>query len=161
MLKGGTIGFRGTYKITVFRGDGIREYEDCPQEHMEGQNLVPDAGTEEFAKILLAEASSTMAYMAVGSGGGAPDMGETTLVDEQARKILSLNASSVNFMVQVATFGGQADTLTGIQLNEVGIFNDDTAGEMGSRISISTSPITLAASDLVRFQVETEVGSHS
>jgi len=161
MLKGGTIGFQGTYKITVFRGDGIHDYVDCPQEYMEGKNLVPDVGTEEFAKILLAEASSTMAYMAVGSDGTAPNMSDTTLGGEMARKALSLNASSVNFMVQVATFGGASDSLTSEQINEVGILNAGTGGELGSRISISNSPITLAQSDLVRFQVDTEVGSHS
>ena len=146
----------GRYTVEIFRANG-------KVEQFSADNLVPDSGTEEFAKLLLGEASSSMAYMAVGTGTTATSMASIIMQGEQARVALSANASSLNTMVQVATFGGASESLTGIGLNEVGIFNHANSGEgeMGSRLVYASSTVTLAQSDLVKFEVVTTVGSHS
>lgn len=127
-------------------------------------NLAPDVGTEHYAVLLNQEAGgSPMAYMAVGSTTGAASMTSTLMGGEMARKALSVKASSLNTLVWTATFGGAADTLTSLPINEVGAWNHANSGqgELGSHLSISNSTVTLAASDLVKFEITMTVGSHS
>ena len=126
-------------------------------------NLIPDTGSEEFAKLILGEASSPPAYMMVGTVSTAVDVSDTTCTGEASRKILSLNATSANLLVQVATFGGASESLTGVALEELGTSNHANSGqgEMGGRVTFASSTVTLAASDLVKFEYVTTVGTHS
>ena len=149
----------GKLNVTVHRANGqVEKMGSIP-------NLIPDTGSEEYAKLLLGEASSAPAYMVVGTDSTAAVVGDTitSIGAAAAPKALSLNATSLNTLVQVATFGGDADSLTSVDLVELGTNNHASSGqgELLGRVTFSTSTVTLAASDLVKFEYVTTVGTHS
>ena len=148
---------KGEWTFTVYRANGKIEKMGPLN------NLVPDSGSVQFAQKLLDEQTSRSAYIAVGTVNTVEAMANTTLTGEVDRKIMSLNATSANVMVQACTFGGAADTLTGVVLQEAGAFNHASSGQgqMTNRIVFASSYVTLAASDLLKVEIATTIGSHS
>lgn len=103
---------------------------------------------------------SAMAYMAVGTVSTAPTLTDSTLTGHVSRKALATNtAINSNTYTAVATWGGAADTVTSIQIQEAGIFNHASSGNgtMMQRVTFAT--VTLADSDLLKITLETNVGS--
>lgn len=148
-------GHRGYYAAEP---DVRREYTGAPED------LIPTAGRVYLAKRINAGdlVVSAMAYMAVGTVSTAPALGDTTLTGEVKRKALAIGsclAGDQNWTA-VCTFGGAADTLTGVNLQEAGIMNHASSGQgtMFQRVLIGAT--TLQDSDLVKVSLVTNVGSN-
>jgi hypothetical protein len=149
-------------KAEIYRGkpDG---YSAEPDESVEPVDLITTAGRVWLAKRIASDSAvvSAMAYMAIGSGSTAPALGDTTLVKEVKRKILSTNTTAAgdNVYTAVATFGGFADTIQSIAIVEAGILNHASSGNGTLFQRVTFASVTLADSDLLKITLQTNVGS--
>lgn len=131
-------------------------------ERLEVEDLVVNAGRVFLAQRIGADVNSPMAHMAVGTSATAPALTQTDLPGEADRKALSTNSAQVdNIYTAVATWGGDADSVTSVQIQEAGLFNSPNSGigTMFQRVTFAT--VTLADSDLLKITLETNVGSNT
>lgn len=151
-------------KAEVYRGrsDG---YSDMPDESLCVGDLVVDTGRIFLAKRIGSNVGSAMAYMAVGTGSTAAALtdGSTPgLYGEVLRKALSTNTADTNNVYSaVSTFGGASDSLTGLVLQEAGLFNHASSGQGTCFQRVTYSSVTLQASDLLKITLQTNVGSNT
>jgi hypothetical protein len=147
----------------LFRGDGIRSYDEIPPETICVNDLIVTTGRTYLAKRISAgdSVASAMAYMAVGTVSTAAALGDTTLTGEVKRKALSTSSTTAgdNNWTAVATFGGAADSVTSLALVEAGIFNHASSGQGTMFQRVTFASVTLANSDLVKITLTTNVGS--
>lgn len=125
-------------------------------------DLIVDAGRAFLCKRIGSNVGSPMAYMAVGTVSTAAALGNTTLTGEVLRKALSTNTGGVtaaNVYTAVATFGGAADSVTSLTLQEAGIFNHASSGQGTMWQRVTFASVVLANSDLLKITLETNVGS--
>jgi len=106
-------------------------------------NLVVTSGLSYLASRATSSSPPTlMSHMAVGTGNTAAALGQTALVAEVGRAVMSAPSSAGGAMTFSATFGPGVGTGA---LTEAGIFNASSAGTMLSRTVFGT--ITKAAGD--------------
>ena len=149
-------------KAEIYRGKP-EGYSESPDETVCVNDLITTAGRTWLARRIASDSSvvSAMAYMAIGSGSTAPALGDTTLVREVKRKLLSTNSTidNNNVYTAVATFGGFADTIQSIAIVEAGILNHANSGNGTLFQRVTFASVTLADSDLLRITLQTNVGS--
>lgn len=90
-------------------------------------NLVVNVGKNFIASRMAGTSSAVMSYMGVGSSGTAAAAGDTTLGSEITRVALTSATPSSNIVTYVGDFGAGIGTGA---LQEAGIFNDATTGDM-------------------------------
>lgn len=153
-------------KVDIFRG-GKGFYSAEPDETPSVEDLIVNNGRIFLARRIAggdgqAAPGSAMAYMAVGTASTAAALTDTTLTGEVLRKALAVNSALTNNVyTAVNTFGGAADSITSLQIQEAGVFNHASSGQgtMFQRVTFAT--VTLADSDLLRVTLETVVGSNT
>jgi len=92
----------------------------------ECHNLVVDEGLELIASLLIGGGTAP-SHMAIGSDGTAPDPSDSALGTELARVVFTSATVTDNVATYVGTFGAGVGTGT---VEEAGIFNDGTTGDM-------------------------------
>lgn len=89
--------------------------------HLIIDNLVVTSGKQVIADIL-AEKGVEIAYLAVGSGNTQPQVSDTALEQEIARKVITMRSASIN----QARFDTFIDTLEIVGIwREIGLFSSD------------------------------------
>lgn len=135
----GSIQMKGSLTIELRDEFGvIKDYLYVP-------NLVVTAGKNVIAdRMKGTPTKGAMSHMAVGTGGTAAAAGDTTLGAEVAASRTALTSTTVtgNQIAYACTFN--AGTGTG-SLQEAGVFNASSAGDMLCRTTFTT--ITKGASD--------------
>ena len=147
------IRLKGVWNIEVVRVDGTIERKRV-------ENTVTALGLNGAASRLLSDVTSPFAYSAIGSGTSSAVMSETALVHEIARTLASTRTNSGEVAISVSTYGGASDSITGVVINEAGLFNHVNSGQGVMFNRVSSLGITLANSDMLKLQVEVQVGSH-
>jgi hypothetical protein len=102
------------------------------------RNLVTTVGKGVIANRMLAGPTlGAMSHMAVGTGATAPATGDTQLVAEVAgsRTALTSATNAANVTTYVTTFGPGIGTGS---LQEAGLFNAASAGQMQNRSTYAT-----------------------
>jgi hypothetical protein len=118
---------KGVVAITLRHADGGEEKQVV-------NNLVVQAGLNYLASAILASQSPAFGYMAVGTSGTAPTLGDTALGGELTRIVFS-SSSTANGVVSISTvYGPGVGTGT---ISEAGIFNAAAAGTMLARATFS------------------------
>jgi len=158
-----TLFLKEVVKAEIWRGHRGFFSKD-PDELVCVNDLIVNDGRTYIAKRISSGDSvvSAMAHMAVGSGSTAAGLTDTALVHESAKKALAVNSATANNVyTAVATFGGDADGITSVELKEACITNHAGSGTglMFQRVTFST--VTLAASDIVKITLQTNVGSNT
>lgn len=92
----------------------------------ECHNLVVDEGLKLIASLLIGSGTAP-SHMAIGSDGTAPDPSDSALGTELARVVFTSATVTGNVATYVGTFGAGVGTGT---VEEAGIFNDGTTGDM-------------------------------
>lgn len=95
------------------------------------KNLVVSTGKAFIAKRMVGTASDVMSHMAVGGTNTAPIEGHTALLGEIGRAAIVSSDVVDNTVTYSCLFAAGVGTGA---LTEAGIFNDDTTGEMLSRV---------------------------
>lgn len=113
-------------------------------EEIHVKNLVVDAGKALIAKLVSGNGGTAVTHMAVGTSNTTAAAAQTTLVAEVGRSALSTNSASGNVMSFISIFPAGAATGS---LQEAGLFNAATAGDMMCRSTFS--PITKGANDSI------------
>lgn len=141
-------GFRGFYSVG-------------PDEVLCVNDLITTVGRTHIANRMCAgdTVASKMNYMAVGTVSTAAALANTALTGEVSRKALAVYSATSNLVSAVCTFGGAAESLTGIALVEAGILNHANSGNGDLMQRVTFSSVTLAASDIVKITLQTNVGS--
>jgi hypothetical protein len=166
LVSGGGIGdnlsLQEIVKAELYRGKP-HGYDATPDETICVNDLIVTTGRVYLAKRIAGgdTVASAMAYMAVGTVSTAAALADTTLTGEIKRKALSTNSTlaSSNLHTCVSTFGGAADAITSIAITEAGIFNHASSGNGTMFQRVTFASVTLAASDLLKVTLETNVGS--
>ena len=158
-----TLFLKEVVKAEIWRGHrGF--FTDKPDELVCVNDLIVNTGRTYLAQRISSgdSVASAMAHMAVGSGATAAALTDTALVDERARNPLAVNSAVTNNVYSaVMTFGGASDGLTSVPLQEAGIFNHASSGQGTMFQRVTFSSVTLAASDIVKITLQTNVGSNT
>lgn len=145
----------GNWKFRIDRANGdVHEWEL--------RNIVVHDGLNAIANRLVGDTTSPFGFLSIGTVTGAASLGSTvTQFGEVDRKAASIAQSSNEVGVWVATWAGNADGLTGVNLMSAAVVNHSNSGQ-GVALNIA-NPVsaTLAASDFLRVQVEVQCGSHN
>lgn len=160
------LGIQEIVSAEIYRGLGPGLGFGAPEPICVTDLIVNDGRTYIARRIAGGDAQtapgSAMAYMAVGTVSTAATLTDTRITGEIKRKALAVNTAgvtAVNVYTAVATFGGAADTITSLQIQEAGIFNHASSGQGTMMQRVVFSAVTLADSDLLRITLETNVGS--
>ena len=149
---------KGKWKFTITRADGsIEEHEE--------ENIVTKDGLNAIAELMLGDATGTNSafkYLVIGTQTAAASLGSVQGgIGEVDRKIGATIASSHEVAILVATWAGNADSITGVALASAGIANhvNSGLGIMGN--AVNSVDATLQDSDFLKVQMEIQIGSHA
>lgn len=152
------VGVRGSWQLDHLRANADGGWDLLDSKRIE--NIVLATGLNFLASRAIANTASAMAYIAIGTVTAQPSLGSTNF-GEIARKAGAVAASSGSFIILSNTWGGAADSLTGIAMGAAVVTNHAGSGQ-GTYLNFSNSVnATLQASDLLRIQAEIRVGSHN
>jgi len=125
------------------------------------EDLITNAGRVFLAQRIGADVNSPMAHMSVGTVATAAALANTSVTGETARKALAINSATTNNVyTAVSTFGGDADSVTSVQIVEAGILNHASSGQGTLFQRVTFAAVTLADSDLLSVTLTTNVGSN-
>jgi hypothetical protein len=145
----------GRVKIEITRADGSIE------EHAVN-NIVTAIGLDALASRGVLDTTSPFKYIIIGSETDAGSLGSTQAgIGEVHRKIAATLASSKEVMVLVATWAGNADSISGVPLASAGLGNHASSGSGILGNHVNSVDATLNDSDFLKVQVEIQIGSHN
>lgn len=134
-----------------------------PPQGMFYPNLVVTEGLEFMASRIGSRAigvNSTMSATAVGTISVAATFTDVAVtMGEVDRKLFSSVSLASNVWIQVTTFGGGADAVTSVNMVEAGTLNSAQSGLGQLFQRVVYAAVTLADSDFLKLQLETQVGS--
>jgi len=143
--------------------DDARRHGVCEiRARVERHNLVVTTGKELMCQMLIDDSGydTGLTYCAIGSDSTSPAVGQTTLVTEENRKLITSKSCTTN-VITLSTFFTSAESNYAIE--EVGIFGHSTAsssadsGVMFNRVLLSYDNSGASPLDLT-IDVEITVG---
>lgn len=144
----------GKMQITVHRADGS----------IEGPvtigNQVTALGLNDLAVRSTVTSYAPFVNIAVGSGTDVSSLGSTVLIHEVSRKASTVT-TSFSTMILTNTWGGFADSVTSVALEEAGIFDAVSSGTGIMLNRVTGVAATLADSDIVNLEMLFQIGSHA
>jgi hypothetical protein len=93
-------------------------------------NLVVTSGKNYIASRIKDTTKAAMTHMAIGTSSTAASSNDSTLVAEGGRYTLSATTVSTNTVTYTATFAAGLGTSTSPGVQEAGIFNASSGGDM-------------------------------
>lgn len=149
------IALRGRMRITVTRADGTIEERVI-------ENIVTAAGLTELALRTVDNTRSAFIFLALGTQTAQHSLGSVQGgIGEVERKLGSIAAGSNEVAVVVATWAGQVDGLTSLDLRTGAIFNHGSSGSGIMLNAVNSVDTVLADSDFLKLQAEVQIGSHN
>lgn len=142
----------GEWDVKIVRWNGAVEQHTLP-------NIVTTSGLNEIAKLAAGDAASAANYLVVGTVTATASLGSVNL-GEVARKAGYLAASSNEFIIVAATYGGAADNVTSLVLETAGVGNHASSGQGVLWNLVTGVSATLANSDILDLTCRIRVGSH-
>lgn len=144
---------KGKWLFEITRADGsVERHEIC--------NTMQYLGLNKVAQMLTSNAQSAFLYLAVGTVTAQASLGSTDF-GEVSRKIAATQTSSNEVAILVATWAGNADSLTGVALASGASVNHASSGQGQILNIVNSVDTTLQASDFLKVQMEVQVGSHN
>lgn len=148
-----SFGLEGTYIRTITRHNGEIDRQALP-------NIVTADGLNLLASRAVVDTSSKFGWIGVGTENYTPHINSQSF-GESDRKVAALISSSKELIIAIATWGGDADSVTSQQLEMAGIANHQTPGT-GVFLNIADGVSTvLADSDFLHLESQVRVGSHN
>jgi hypothetical protein len=145
----------GKAKVSIHRADGK---VDGPYDV---KNQVTAAGLNELTAKTIVTSRPPFVNIAVGSGTAAGSLGSTALIHEVVRKAGATQTTSRSTIILTNTFGGAADSITSVALEEAGIFNSVSSGQGIMLNKLTGVNATLANSDILSLEMTYQIGSHA
>jgi len=149
-----TIQLRGTFIRTITRENGEIDRKAIP-------NIVTKDGLNLLASRGVADTGSKCGWIGVGTENYTPHINSQTFGESSRKTASGLISSSQELIVAIATWGGDADSVTSQQLEMAGIANHQTI-DSGIMLNIADGVSTvLADSDFLHLEIQVRVGSHN
>ncbi len=149
------IELKGRWIFEITRADGAVEKHEI-------ENTMQFGGLNQVATLLTSNADSAFLYLAIGTVTAGSSLGSTNFGEvANGRKIGSLQASSHEVAILVATWAGNADSLTGIALGSGASCNHASSGQGQILNIVNSVDATLQDSDFLKVQMEVQCGSHN
>ncbi len=146
---------KGKWRITVTRADGSEEEKLL-------DNVVLSTGMDALASRGVSDTTSPFTFLAIGTVTAEAAIDDTVLsFGEVDRKAGSIATSSNEVLIVVATWAGDADTLTGVVFGSAAAVNHVNSGQGVALNIVNSVDATLADSDFLKVQLELQVGSHN
>jgi hypothetical protein len=149
----------GKWRFTVTRFDGAVEQTPWID------NIVTKDGLNVIAANMIGPgtgANSAFRYIAIGTATAAGSLGSVQSgLGEVSRKIGATIASSNEVAILVATWAGNADSLTGITLGTAGMVNHASSGSGTFGSHVNSVSATLQDSDFLQVEMQVQIGSHA
>jgi hypothetical protein len=150
-----TLDVFGQVRRTITRADGSIE-------EVLIKNTPIAAGLNHLAQLGVGDVTSWFAYIAIGTQTAAASLGSViTAIGEVGRKIGATLAASNEFMIIAATWAGNADSLTSVDLRTGAFCAHPNSGQAPVLSMVPSLATILAASDFLKVQMEVRVGSHN
>lgn len=150
----------GVFKIQVFRATGNAQFPYQAEKAQFVKNLFVNQGMDYLASFQSTSPGSVMNHMAVGTISTAATLTDVvTTAGEVARVTMATRTATNNILTEVATFGGNLHGITSVVLREVVVANHAGSGQGAIRSRSVFAAVTLAASDQLRIEYQTTVGS--
>lgn len=149
------IALKGRMRMTITRADGTIEERVT-------ENIVVKDGLNHVALMVIDDAQSTFKYLAIGTQTAQHSLGSVQGgIGEVGRKLGSLLAGSNEVAVIVATWAGQVDGLTSLDLRTGAMLNHASSGSGILLNAVNSVATILADSDFLKLQAEVQIGSHN
>jgi len=144
---------KGKWTMEITRANGEIEKHDIT-------NTMQYAGLNKAAQLLVTNTNSAFLYLSVGTVTDASTL-ESTNWGEVDRKIAATATTSHEVAILVATWAGNADSLTGVPLASAASVNHANSGQGEILNIVNSVDATLQDSDFLKIQMEVQVGSHN
>lgn len=144
---------RGRWMFEIMRADGSVERKVL-------NNIVVAVGLDAIASRIGLDTTSRFGFLAIGTVTAQPSLGSSNF-GEVSRKAGSTITSSKEVFIMVATWGGAADSLTGVALASGAVVNHVNSGQGTIMNIVNSVSTTLQDSDLLKVQMEIQIGSHN
>jgi hypothetical protein len=149
----------GEWDVKVVRADGSVEKKTL-------RNIVTRAGLNRIAARAVTATGNTPAYvLAVGTQTAAHSLDSANIgeVTNGRKQFVATGAAaqSREWIFGVATWAGNADSLTGIALDSAAIADHLSSGQGAFWNAVNGLAVTLQASDFLNLTVRLRVGSHN
>lgn len=155
-IAGSMVPMVGEFKVKVTRASGaVEEYSRS--------NIVTAAGLNRIANRAVQATGTTPAYiLGVGTMTTAASLDSTNFgeVSRKASVVNGASAQSREWVFMVATWAGNADSLTGVPLDSAAILCHANSGQGVVFNIVNGLGVTLQASDFLNLTARIRVGSH-
>jgi len=154
-FKGDNVPLVGKWTFEITRANGDIEKHTI-------ENTMIATGLDLTASMLTSNAQSAFLYLAIGTVTDESSLGSAKYaMGEVSRKIAATATSSKEVAILVATWAGNADSISGVPLASGGTYNHVNSG-FGEVLNVVNSvDATLQDSDFLKIQMEVQVGSHN
>lgn len=154
-------GFREAMVVATGWAEWEVQRADGGVEKYRSKNSEIAVGLNYLAQLATGQVTSYFNYISVGTVTAASSLGSTNW-GEVARKVQSQLTNSKSLVIVANTWGGAADSLTGIALYSSALVNHVNSGQ-GSALAIvnSVGNVTLTASDILLTRHLFRIGSHN
>lgn len=153
------VGITATWKLQTFRalpeGGWLSEAE-----RVVGPNQMTADGLNALASRGVADTTSPFGFISIGTVTAVGTLGSDT-IGEVDSNVAAVAAGSNEVLVMVATFAGDTDGITSLDLRTAAANNHVNSGSGILLNSINSVDTILADSDFLRVQIEVQVGSHN
>lgn len=150
------VGLEAIWERTITRADGTVERA------VFGPNQMTKDGLNALASRGIEDSTSAFSHIVVGTQTAAASLGSVlSAIGEVERKGGAVAANSNEYMVCVATWAGNADGLTSVDLRSAGLVNHASSGNGTLFNHVNSVATILADSDFLNLKVQVRVGSHN
>lgn len=139
------------------RADGVGWHPESDVEFI--KNVIVNCGMDFLAQRISSwSAPGAMTHMIVGTSTAVPTLSDYRLPGEVNRKAFAATSVSNNTWSAVNTWGGGADSVVSLQLQNAGIGNSADSGTLIFN-HVQFSQTVLANSDFLRLELYSQIGS--
>ena len=154
-----SVGLYAQWRFQISRAQPDGTYVLEP-ERVAGPNQMTADGLNALASRGASDTTSPFGFIAVGTVTAAGSLGSNN-IGEVIRKVASTRTSSNEVLILVATYAGDADSITSLDLRTAAGANHANSGQGDFLNTVNSVATILADSDFLRVQLEVQVGSHN
>jgi len=147
------LNLQGTFIRTITRENG-----DIDRKAL--ANIVQHLGLNNLANRAVTDGGSKYGWLAIGTADYTPHINSQEIL-ECDRKPAAIVGNSEELIVVIATWGGDAESVTSNQIEMAAIGNHQTSGSGHFLNVVDGVSTVLADSDFLHLEVQVRVGSHA
>jgi len=126
------VGLKGRFHVAVLGEDGIEKF------HIISPNTIMNAGKAVVSGLMLSDVGGTaFDYIAIGTDNTAPNATDTSMYAEVYRVAGTGSQETTTVTDDTARLTTSVSITSSVSIQEAGVFNSDSAGDMLARSTFS------------------------